>query len=410
MLMRVGLHYSLAGQWVVLAALSFVLTPPRRPGLVWPLLCAVSLLIHPYFLVMVGALWATGWMARWLSESRAAGSLAVEGVAVIGASAAALWQAGAFVMERGLSMEFGYYRMNLDALLDPAVDGTSVWSYIVPPLSRVSPGEYEGFNFLGLGLVFAVALAVWLAFWQLRRGQIRFRREAVLLGLTCLALTLFAVSNEVSFGSMVILRYPLPERLLVAMGALHGSGRLFWPVFYVIAWASVAQILRSIRAGAAIPVLGVLALLQVVDTSAGWWPRRAQLNSHSGRTFSSPLQHRLWSQAGQVYRTVRLVRWRPLREKWATFAIYADAHRMSTEAAYLTRVDNRLLDSIEQQQVEDISRGRFEPTTLYVLDDGLAASIAEGINPRSDLLTRIDGFWVLLPGWNNSKAPPGETR
>jgi hypothetical protein len=185
---------------------------------------------------------------------------------------------------------------------------------------------------------------------------------------------------------------------------------LFWPVFYVIAFASIAQIMQSVPVRVAVPLLGIFALLQVVDTSAGWRPRHDFLNVRSGRILPLPLHDPFWSQAGSLYRTVRLVRWRSLREHWAAFAVYADRYRMGTEAAYLTRVDNVLLESIENKELDQIERGEFEATSLYILDDDLAATISERINRRVDLLERFDGFWVLAPRWGALTAPSSQAR
>jgi hypothetical protein len=410
MMMRVGVHFSLAGQWVLLAALSFYVSPPRRPIVTWAALCAVSALIHPYLLVMAAVLWGASWAARWMSHSHSPRVLAAESLVVIGSSAIALWAAGAFVMQGGLSLEFGYYRMNLNTLLNPRVDASSVWSYVFPDLGGVSPGEYEGFNFLGLGLAVALALAAGLLVARRNRAARAMKREWVPLGVACVVLTIVAASNEVSMGSRILFRYDLPDRLLAVMGALHGSGRLFWPVFYVMVFASIAQIMRSVRRRVAVPLLGILVLLQIVDTSAGWRPRHDFLNVRPGRTLPLPLHDPFWSQAGTVYRTVRIVRWRSLREHWAAFAVYADRYRMSTEAAYLVRVDNALLESVESRQVDQIERAEFEPTSLYILDDGLATTISERINRRVDLLERFDGFWVLAPRWNALPAPSSQAR
>ena len=48
-----------------------------------------------------------------------------------------------------------------------------------------------------------------------------------------LALTLFAVSNRIAVGPHEF-GYALPELALKAANAFRASGRMFWPVFYVV--------------------------------------------------------------------------------------------------------------------------------------------------------------------------------
>jgi hypothetical protein len=146
-------------------------------------------------------------------------------------------------------------------------------------------------------------------------------------------------------------------------------------------------------------LLTVFAVIQIADTSAGWLPRRQQMGTHYGRTLPSPLHDQFWPQAGRVYHTLHMVRWASLRSDWAIFAIYADRHRMGTDSVYLTRIDEDRRASVESRQVDQLSRGEFEPTSLYVLDPEIAALVAERVNPAVDLLTRVDGFSVLAPRW-----------
>jgi hypothetical protein len=364
------------------------------------LLGAVTALIHPYLMAMVMALWAASWLARWMTNGRRTGSLLAEGLIVIGGGAITLWQAGAFLIGRGLEREgFGYYRMNVNALLNPRVDAISHWSYVFPALGGVSSGEYEGFAFLGLGAILCVGLAAGITVVHRHRIRVALTSEWIPLGAVCVALTLMALSNEISIGSWVV-RYPLPEGLTRAAGILRASGRLFWPVFYLIVFAGVAQIIRTFGRGAVIALLGILALLQVVDTAAGWRPDRERLSARHGRLLASPLHDAFWLQAATLYRTVHMVPWRSLRKDWPVFAIYADEHRMSTDSAYLTRVDQDRLALVEAQQIEQISRAEFEKTSLYIVDDGIAAALSGRIDRAVDLLKKIDGFWVVAPRWN----------
>ena len=408
LLMRVGLHHALVGQWLLVAALSFIWAPPERPIVSWALLAATAALVHPYLLVMVLALWSAAWAGRWLPARREPARLIAEAVIVPAGAVLALWQAGAFMMARGVEREgFAYYRLNLDALVNPAGDAGVVWSRVLPALRGVSPGEYEGFAYLGLGLLVAVVAALGLALLR-PDGE---ARPTLLTRLPLLAvagiLTLAAASTEVSFGSRLLTTYALPDAVVDAMGALRASGRLFWPVFYLVVLASLVRILRALAWRPAVLLLSVLVCAQIVDTSPGWLPRRAQLNAHAGRTFRSPLSDPFWATAGDVYRTLRIVHWRPLRPEWATFAVYAERHRMRTESAYLTRADNDRLAAVKERQVADLDAGRFEAESLYVLDDDLAAALMPRVDASVDRLARIDGFWILAPRWNQLHPPSG---
>lgn len=67
-----------------------------------------------------------------------------------------MWGAGYFMLKAGVqSGGFGFYRMNLLSLLD----SNGVWSQLLPDLPNM-PGDYEGFSFLGIGLILLAAAAL----------------------------------------------------------------------------------------------------------------------------------------------------------------------------------------------------------------------------------------------------------
>ena len=199
-------------------------------------------------------------------------------------------------------------------------------------------------------------------------------------------------------------------RPLVILGALRASGRFVWPLYYLIVLASVAVLVTRLRPRRAALLLGTLAALQVMDTSAGWRVTRARLEVPPGSTFDSPLQSPFWSDAARTYGTVRVVPWDP--QQWHVFAIYAQAHRLQTDSAYVARAD-RTAD-VEQRQIDQLIALRFETGSFYVLNDELAARVSGRLDPALDFLGRVDGFWVLAPRWHRlrpgagGQAPPGD--
>src|SRR5581483_771831 len=63
MMMRIGLHYALVGQWILLAAIWTSVERPRHTIAAWAFIVSLTVLIHPYLAAMVLALWAANWCA-----------------------------------------------------------------------------------------------------------------------------------------------------------------------------------------------------------------------------------------------------------------------------------------------------------------------------------------------------------
>ena len=215
-------HVALASQWLFLFALyAFLeqraaLRSGGRAG-AWPWWFAVlgfaSVGIHPYFLppVMVCALLAAVERGR---VAHAWGRAALDFLAAMAAAVLGGVLCGAIGAGGGLSRGgYGEFSMNANALWNPSSRGDYTWSRLLPVLPQQT-SQYDGFNYLGLGVLALLAAALVLA------AAACLRRPAAVRGwwgrnwpvaAACAFLTAFALSNRVTWG-MRALRCRCPKR------------------------------------------------------------------------------------------------------------------------------------------------------------------------------------------------------
>ena len=257
-------HAALCGHALLLAGLGLYLRLVRAPSRgLWAAamgMQVLALLVHPYLAVMTLALLGAVPATRLLRGEPFLGA----GVAVGGAAAAVFGVMAAFgYLGAGGGTGYGMFAMNLLSPVWPAGSGLLGWPWS-PQLDATGHGGWEGYNWLGAGLLLALALGVALrpaAAWAM------LRRHAG-LALVLAALTALAVTHQVGFGTRIVLD------LGQAPGALEqfrASGRFFWPVGYA---ALVAAMLLLARRA---PLLCLLAgLVQFADAAplraaiAGW--------------------------------------------------------------------------------------------------------------------------------------------
>jgi hypothetical protein len=393
-------HYALVGQWTLLAALLLNLGRPRRPVAAWSALILTTALIHTYLLAMVCFLWGSSWVSRSILANRRWTIAALEIVWIACLVAGALWEGGFFLVGSGRDMPgFGVYHMNLLAPINPAG-----WSRVLPTLPG-HDGDYEGFNFLGLGGIALAILAVPAVTWLLARRMLSLRREWIPLGATLTVLSLYALSNTIGFGSFTY-TYALPDGVISGLSTLRASGRLFWPAFYTLLLAAIAVIAKACGRRVTTAVLAVLLVVQIVDMTPGWWPVREKLTVPPERSWKSPLVASFWAEAGAEYSTLR--RYPPrIRPGWEIWADYAQRHRMRTDVVYLARYDRDRRAALDERESAALLAGTFDRDTLYILDENMWSRLGSIIDPRADLLAKIDGFFVLAPGWNARTRRPG---
>ncbi len=257
-LARLG-HVNLMGHFVILAALGLTLRMlGRGVRRGWAKAAGVllaGLLFHPYLFLMSAAV-----------------------LAAVPAEATLLWRRSAWRHWTGLVLAcvipfalfrllngdfeggapgFGYFSMNLLSPVWPQVSG--VFGPDLPPVIA-RPGQEEGFNYLGAGLLFLlVAAGVSLAAAR-RLPRLHPGLLLCLAGLTALAL-----SSHVYAGHRLLLDFGEQPWSRV-FAPVRASGRLFWPVGYALLIGGVAVVATArLPRWASMAIFAAAVLLQYID-------------------------------------------------------------------------------------------------------------------------------------------------
>jgi hypothetical protein len=249
------------------------------------LLIPVLLLIHPYLLMMDVIVTVSAPATLFLRHDRRWRGVALAiGIALV-ATVGLADLLGYFQGENAVA-GFGYYSMNLLSPLWPSASG--LLRGMAPSGLDATGGQYEGFQYLGAGLLLGMAVTITLYPTRLVTAV---RQHPGLL-LACLLLCAVAVSTSVYLGHWRLMVLPAPG----FMGVFRVSGRFFWPVAYVLLVAVVAVLARAPRRVAA-PMLVAMALLQTIDGSALATQDRAEMSVDMPYSFDAPALARLMAQS-----------------------------------------------------------------------------------------------------------------
>lgn len=392
MIWRLHGHLSLVGHFLILGALYLTLHKRlQRRKFAWGTLLTVAALVHAYLLAMTGLLWLTDLIARTIRKNLLWRKAITEFAALLLVVGVTCWQAGYFSVGDGLiAWGYGFYRMNLLSLVDP-----SGWSYILKDIPEAA-GDYEGFNYLGLGAITLLIFSLPVLISRRTNIMQAIRRYPVLL-ITCLGLTIFALSNKVGFG-LHGFEYPLPELVLEMANVFRASGRMFWPVFYLILFSAIFLLVRGYEKRTASILLGLALVIQIVDTSAVYKGIPYNKMAEPSTAWNTSLTSPFWGEGASKYSKVRWVPPGNISPHWQTLAAYAGSHGLSTDAVYLARISTLALQTATEQASKAIASGSYEPDSLYILDDAVLLRAAININTEYDLLARVDGFNVIAPG------------
>ncbi len=194
-------------------------------------LLAATALIHAYLLVMVLAIWSADLIQRcWLKQMGIVKALSYFFAGSV-CIAIIMWAAGYFMLGAGVGVGgFGVFRMNLLSLIDP----DDFFSKLLPD-QKGGSGDYEGFNYLGLGMLGLSLIAAYELLRNVKtRPKARLSPTLTPILTICIGFFLYAISNHVAVGPHEIFSYDLPPIIGHFTNAFRASGRLFWPVYYVI--------------------------------------------------------------------------------------------------------------------------------------------------------------------------------
>ncbi len=403
LLARIG-HAALCSHWLILWALLIASrgsTPRLRAG-EWAALGLCAGLVQPYLAAMVLPLLAAAALDRHGSSGRAG---VVAFAAAAGATVTGWWLSGLFVLEGDGSLAacgLGYYSMNLLAPITPGG-----WSRLLPALPVAGDGQtYEGFHYLGLGLLGLMALAAVL------RVAVR-RREAAppLVGravaIVAVLMTAFAVSPVVTWGGAVVLDVNGPWAAPLA--AFRSSGRFFWPLTYLLLGWAIAVVARRLRPAAAAAVLLAAVVVQGYDLQDAWAARRATARDAGfqqwPRTFASPE----WADV-TLHRHLVLV---PPPQCGAAPVPYEAAvrfaadHGMSVNAGVIARGDDGARRRYCADLDASIQAARLAPGRVYVVHRAEAQRLTAALGAGVQCVER-DAVWACVAiGGERLDVSPG---
>jgi hypothetical protein len=415
LLLRAYGHEALQGQFLLVTALALAFGPWR----VWPWLTLIvlSVWVHPYLAAMVLALAAAragmAWNDRDIATHHLLGTAVRTSILVV----IAAYLAGYF----GLGGQYSagghdFFSANLLTWLDPmdwagflAHFGRDVsqgrdWSTLLPALGQATAGQYEGFAYLGAGMLALVVLAASSLLWMRRsEGALPLLRHWPWLLAACGLLAGVAVSARPTFGTRVLFELPLPAQLEQVLGLFRASGRFIWPLTYLLmAWA----ITRVARLPHGPLCLVAALLLQTFDLS----DKLAELRErfHSGPTGAAALPvSPMWAQALRGCPRMELLFSPAQDERWITPALAAAAARAGITPAPVARPTPQVEQQQREAQQARLAGQGWREDTIYVLPQPAGEM---PVQPPAGFRPHIADGYVLFTAPGCLASPPRADR
>ncbi|MEI6095546.1 MAG: DUF6311 domain-containing protein [Gammaproteobacteria bacterium] len=452
---RLSVHFDASAHWLLIFALYLYFKPVFKFGQ-WLILGVLSVLIFPYLAMMVSIIFATRLVVDGISANR--WFEAIKRISVyIGALLITAWQCGFFLLG-GSKIDaegYGIFSANVLTFVDPGFPENyrMPWSNIVPDRWQ-GAGQYEGFAFIGSGILF-LTIVIWIkrliqgsnlsrallicpvilaaalfghdhdtaqmkltillgiifavAFENLMlSGQRKFTLKLALC-LSTVGMSLFAFSNQIMLGQFQIAHFDLNRSLLDLANTFRSSGRFVWPLMIVLIALIIIKFIGELPQAFVTPILIAALVFQVVDSNVG---TQFTTDAYSRAGPDTYLTSDTWNLLGKKYDGVLFA---PAMQQprlfvsinadflaengvlWRDIGVLAQKYDWSMNSSYFSRdpenkfqKDNKALDLA-------LVDGSFDMNMIYIFIGDQQWERAKEVARPEDLVGILNGVPIFAP-------------
>lgn len=251
-------HTSLAAHFLILASIGIWMYREKfakywKAALMYSLIGVLCVLIQMYMIFIVGGIMC-GYLLHCLLKYRDWKRGVIVFASFMLSSLAAFFIVGGFTdILKPTANGFGIYSANINALLNPF--NYSTFFHKRP----WHAGQYEGFSYLGLGMIvlYAACMALLViaivkaggirqAWLRLKDKYRRHREGTIAITIVVLVFWILALTHTIYLGSRMVVWFYIPDKILELLAVIRSSGRFMWVILYLIMLLGMYVITRFI--------------------------------------------------------------------------------------------------------------------------------------------------------------------
>ena len=401
---RLFMHNTLVAQWLILAALSLCAYSNelgKKRYYLWVLLFVLATLTHLYYVPMLALIFVPKMIHEIITEHKFMSSLITSLLSIV-LSLCVIALLGGFSTEISDADQAWSYSVLY-------MYSSNVMTGIIPlgyslflPERPTMHGEYEGFAYLGLGIIIAIICAfVLIIVLIVKKKKIVYDKTAFLCSFLSIVLSLvIGIGPIVSVFDKIIFQINLPGIIDYFFAIFRSIGRFIWVAYYIIITLTIsfiANINRKIltsRIGIILidVLLGIVLLFQVVDLFPMVKTKRDSLSNIA--KWDTKMVSGRWEEIKDrfdyIYIITSNITSYPSQEAYSMY-MYAFFNDLKLTSSYFAHINDTLYnDSL--QYYDDIVTGKARERTLYWFEN------SDYYNQAGNWIhcETIDGYYV---GW-----------
>ena len=405
-------HPALAAHWLILTGILLVWDAVKFKKawsfvLAWGGLLMTAVLVHPYFVPMLGAMLVVAVVRmmpnfQWRSWLFAV----IKIILPVAAMGLVFWSIGGFGLGSGAEIrDLSEKGFNLLSFANP-----SGFSALIPGFPNASTSP-ETLMWLGLGVWLMIIFVVvrlrghYKNLW--RRSIDRFQKHKLrnsLIAVVCLGLLIFAIGVSVDLGPITLFTYSVPQKIYEIWSAFRAAAREAWAFYYVVILLVIyasSKVLLRYKTATPVLIASCLALVSFIQLSDIWFSEKAttrregfaEIQQVDGPAFVAPEISDLVTTQRHLVMLDQGFR----GDQSGTYKIAqaALANNLTLNIGFFARIP----EPIWQQQADWRDKVKALTLTESDLEDNLFATADSGLASEIATTYRVErrgGFYFIL--------------
>ena len=266
---RLSFHLSLCAHWLIL--MGFYIETKKNilnKKIYWATLISLSTLIHFYFTIILSGIFFI-FLLNDLRNNLEFKKFYSQILLILGTLSITMFVIGYFDVPFVDALAYGYgnYTLDISSLFIPnttVVNGEIDWSFFLKNNTVLSP---EGFAYLGVG---GIILLTYIIINFIYYFKIFTKKNFFLPIISIILIFLvIAITNRVHLFNNIIFDFELPKVFYGILSVVRASGRLVWPVYYLIFLLSIIYLYRNFSKKNSFYILILIFICQFADILPG---------------------------------------------------------------------------------------------------------------------------------------------
>ena len=306
-----------------------------------------------------------------------------------------------------LGVGFGTYKLNLLSPFDPAGSGIS-WSLFLADIKLSRGEELEGFNYFGLGQMLMIFFS--LIFFIIKKEKdyllnIKNNKKIKIFIIISIVMTLWALSNQISFGSHTLVEIPLNKYIFAALSIAKNTGRMFWVVNYFLLTLSIIIVYQCFSKKISLLILSLFLVIQIIDISDGI---KSRLNFFTPVVVEENiiLKDPIWENLFKKYKILKTTYPISWSKQFMRFAYSIEKYHLEkTNLVIQARIDRKAAAESRYSIYNNFRKKILSPNTIYVIDSLSHLRNLKYIFKNDDVgFFYRDNFWIMIPNEKNKMS------